>query len=132
MSKLLHALLFTATIGCVTSAFSASQNYAYTPTDGVNEVKVFHGCFDDDIVINRPQIHVQMMGLSTKDVTVDTRTLVAGKPSSELITFRVKNKNSSLTVQFLSKDGPHCQQGVASIRFNDVTYHSLSDLKLSR
>lgn len=132
MSKILHTLFFTAAFSFTITAFAGSQNYVYTPTVGVNEVKAFHGCFDDDVASNRPQVNVQMAGLSIKDVTVETRALVAEKPSSELITFHVKNKNASLTVQFISKDGPHCQQGVASINFSDAVFRNFSDLKISR
>lgn len=132
MNKLLKTLAASATLLWSLASNAAPQNYVYTPTVGVNEVKPFHGCFDDDVAANRPQINVIMSGLSSKDVTIETRPLVVGKPSSEQITFRVKNKNASITVQFLSNDGTHCQQGVASIVFTDVTYRNFADLKVTR
>jgi hypothetical protein len=132
MNNIFKAIVLTTAAAWSINTYAAPQSYVYTPKAGVNEVKPFHGCFDDDTPASRPQINVVMSGLSTKDVTVETRPLVTNKPSSEMITFRVKGSNASLTVQFLSTDGAHCQQGVASIAFSDAVFKSFADLKITR
>lgn len=114
------------------AAHAATQSYRYSPVIGVHEVKTFHGCYDDDQHATRTGYNVIMNGLSKNDVLVETRKLVAGKPSSELLTFRLKNRDASLTVQFRSDDGPHCQQGVESITFTDATFRRFADLNVVR
>ena len=124
-----------ALAGFSSSLLAATQDYLYVPVNGVHEVKAFHGCYDDQSAAsraNRTSFNVIMKGLSKNDVLVEPRKLVAGKPSSEMLTFRLKQRDASLTVQFLSEDGPHCQQGVASIAFTDATFHKFSDLQIKR
>jgi hypothetical protein len=111
---------------------AGKDDYTYTPVAGVHEVKFFHGCFDHTDIDKRPKVDVLMNGLSTGDVFIQTRMQEAGKPSTEMITFRLKNMDASLSVQFRSNDGPHCQQGVQSIAFRNATLHSAADLNAYR
>ena len=130
--KIISAL---ALAGISSSLLAASQEYVYVPVNGVHEAKTFHGCYDDDRPASRASrtsFNVIMKGLGKNDVLVEPRKLVPGKPSSELLTFRLKQRDASLTVQFLSDDGPHCQQGVASIAFTDATFHKFADLQIKR
>lgn len=132
MHKLIKLLLTTACLGLSVSAIAGNQNYVYSPSNGTHEVKAFHGCFDDNDAASRPKINLIMNNISINDVTIETRPLVSGKPSSEMITFRLKNQNASITVQFQSPDGPHCQQGVASISFRDATYRNFTEMGIKR
>jgi hypothetical protein len=124
-------LLALASIGF--SAHAANKHdYTYTPAAGVHEVKFFHGCYDNKDLEKRPKIDVLMNGLATTDVLIETRTREEGKPSTEMITFRLKNMDASLSVQFRSNDGPHCQQGVQRIAFKNATLHGAADLNAHR
>lgn len=115
------------------SAQAANKlDYTYTPAEGVHEVKHFHGCYDGNDIEKRTKVHVTMAGLNFEDVLVETRPHEPGKPSTELVTFRLKNMNASFTAQFRSNDGPHCQQGVQSIAFKNVTLHNHAQLNARR
>ncbi len=104
------------------------HDYTYTPAPGVHEVKFFHGCYDNLDLEKRPKIEALMNGLATADVLIETRTREEGKPSTAMVTFRLKNMDASLSVQFRSNDGPHCQQGVQRIAFKNATLHGAGDL----
>ena len=108
---------------------AGQQGYTYTPTTGVHEVKYFHGCYDSTDIEKRTRVEVVMNGLRLSDVTVETRPHESGKPSTEMVTFRLKGRDASFSVQFRSNDGPHCQQGVQSIAFRDVVLHNAAQLK---
>ncbi|MDP9108875.1 MAG: hypothetical protein M3N23_07375 [Pseudomonadota bacterium] len=129
-AKLTAVALATAFIG--STAQGASQNYVYVPVDGVHEVKTFHACYDDTDATHRSGVTLIMQGLSRNDVTVETRPLAPNKPSSELLTFRLKKRNASMTAQFRSDDGAHCQQGVEKIVFTDAQFAKFSDLNVRR
>jgi hypothetical protein len=126
------AVLFAATAALGMAAQAAPQDYTYTPVQGVHEVKHFHGCFDHTDVERRPKINVNMNGLSASDVFVETRAVEDGKPSTEMVTFRLKNADASFSVQFRSNDGPHCQQGVQSVVFKDAVLRNRGDLNALR
>jgi len=111
---------------------AGKHDYTYTPVAGVHEIKFFHGCYDNKDTEKRPKIDVLMNGLATTDVLIETRTREEGKPSTEMITFRLKNMDASLSVQFRSNDGPHCQQGVQRIAFTNATLHGAADLNAHR
>ena len=107
-------------------------DYLYIPKAGVHEVKYFHGCWDNADQEKRTKVNVLMQGLSMDDVTVLTTPHETGKPSSELVTFKLKNMDASFKVQFRSNDGPHCQQGVHSVSFSDKVLHNASELNSLR
>lgn len=133
MSNFFKAALALLIAACSIGAQAAGkQNYVYTPAAGVHEVKYFHGCWDNSDIEKRPKVEVVMNNLATSDVQVVTRQHEAGKPSTEMITFKLKNADASFSVQFRSNDGPHCQQGVQSIVFKDATVHSLGQLNAFR
>lgn len=111
---------------------ASKHDYTYTPAAGVHEVKYFHGCWDNKDDDKRPRIDVTMAGLSTGDVMIETRQREQGKPSTEMITFRLKNMDASFTAQFRSKDGDHCQQGVASIAFRNAVLRNDNDVNAIR
>jgi len=119
----------------VTSVFAQAagkHDYTYTPVAGVHEVQYFHGCFDHADAEKRPKVDVLMSGLSTGDVFIETRQRQEGKPSSEMVTYRLKNMDASLSVQFRSNDGAHCQQGVQSVIFKNATLRREVDLNAFR
>ncbi len=133
MKALSMAIVALALTALSWNAQAAQQvDYIYTPAEGVHEVKYFHGCYDGTDVTKRTKVHVTMAGLNLEDVLVETKPHENNKPSTELVTFRLKNKNASFTVQFRSNDGPHCQQGVQSIVFNNVTLHNYGQLNARR
>ena len=107
-------------------------NHVYTPANGVHEVKMFHGCYDDTDVPKRQRINLVMSGLASTDVETVARQPEPGKPSTEMILFRVKGKDASIKTVFRSDDGPHCQQGVASMQFTDKTVHNANQLGVKR
>jgi hypothetical protein len=120
-------LAVVATASC--SAQAANQHdFTYRPVAGVHEVKYFHGCYDHTDTEKRPKIDVFMQGLASTDVAVETRVREEGKPSTEMVTFRLKNMDASFSVQFRSNDGPHCQQGVRSIVFTNKVLRGPGDL----
>lgn len=106
--------------------------YVYAPAAGVHEVKYFHGCYDHTDVERRPKVTVRMQGLNTGDVRLETRTVEEGQPSTEMVTFRLKDMDASITLQFRSNDGPHCQQGVQRIVFGDKVLHGRGELHALR
>jgi hypothetical protein len=124
------ALVFAA--ASMGAQAAARQGYVYTPAAGVHEVKYFHGCWDNNDIEKRPKVEVVMNNVATGDVEVVTRPHETGKPSTEMITFKLKNADASLSVQFRSNDGAHCQQGVHSIVFKNATVHSLGQLNALR
>lgn len=127
------AALFAAAATLAMGAQAAPQrDYNYHPAPGVHEVKYFHGCYDHTDVERRPKINVTMNGLSAADVYVETRAVEDGKPSTEMVTFRLKNADASFSVQFRSNDGPHCQQGVQSVVFKDAVLRNRGDLNALR
>ncbi len=133
----MNAFFKTAAVMAIAAmSFSAQAaqkvDYTYTPAEGVHEVKHFHGCYDGTDVAPRTKVYVTMAGLNFEDVLVETRPHETGKPSSELVTFRLKNMNASFTVQFRSNDGPHCQQGVHSIAFKNTTLNNNAELNARR
>ncbi len=111
------------------AAAAPATDYVYIAAAGVHDVKYFHGCWDTADQEKRTKVNVIMQGLSMDDVTVHATPHVSGKPSSEMVTFRLKNMDASFKVQFRSNDGPHCQQGVHSVSFRDKTLHNASELK---
>lgn len=133
MKKLLKTITMIAGLAAALNVQAASKHdYTYAPAAGVHEVKHFHGCFDSEDQGPRPKINVTMNGLAIGDVYLETRTLEKGKPSTEMFTLRLKNMNASLTVQFRSNDGGHCQQGVQSITFTDAVLRNAGDLNRLR
>jgi hypothetical protein len=118
-----------AVLGALPVQAAPTVDYLYVPVNGVHEVKYFHGCWDNADQEKRPKVHVLMQGLSRADVTVQSTPVEADKPSTEMLTFVLKNMNASIKLQFRSNDGPHCQQGVHSIAFRDVVLHSAAQLK---
>lgn len=133
MKSMLNTTFLIALAAASFSAHGASKHdYTYTPAAGVHEVKFFHGCYDNKDVEKRPKIDVVMNGLATSDVLIETRTREEGKPSTEMVTFRLKNMDASLSVQFRSNDGDHCQQGVQRIAFKNATLHGPGDLNAHR
>ncbi len=133
MNKLLKfSLLVGGLLAALQGQAASKYDYTYTPADGVHEVKRFHGCFDSEDEGPRPKVNVTMGGLAIGDVYLETRALEKGKPSSELFTLRLKNMNASLTLQFRSNDGGHCQQGVQSIIFRDTVLRGHADLNRLR
>lgn len=127
-----NALLIAVAAVTLHAQAASKHDYTYTPVAGVHEKKFFHGCYDHKDVEKRPKIDVLMNGLATTDVLIETRTPEEGKPSTEMITFRLKNMDASLSVQFRSNDGPHCQQGVQRITFKNATLHGAADLNAHR
>lgn len=111
---------------------ASKHDYTYTPAAGVHEVKYFHGCWDNSDIEKRPKVNVTMAGLKSSDVQIETRVREEGKPSTEMITFRLKTMDASFSVQFRSNDGPHCQQGVQSIAFQDTVLRNTNDLNARR
>lgn len=134
MRTLFKVLLTTVAAALVTVPARAAgkQDYIYTPAAGVHEVKYFHGCWDNTDLEKRTRVEVIMNGLNFSDVTVETQAHEAGKPSSEMVTFRLKDRDASFKVQFRSNDGAHCQQGVHSIAFRDVVLHNAAQLNARR
>ncbi|MEJ7805957.1 MAG: hypothetical protein WKG03_08570 [Telluria sp.] len=126
------ALLAALAAASLTAQGANKHDYLYTPAAGVHEVKFFHGCYDNKDSEKRPKIDVLMNGLATTDVLIETRVREEGKPSTEMITFRLKHMDASLSVQFRSNDGPHCQQGVQRIAFKNATLHGTADLNAHR
>jgi hypothetical protein len=123
----LSAAILAAAVALPAHAAS-KHDYIYTPSAGVHEKKFFHGCYDNTDAEKRPRISVVMRGLRSTDVKAETRVREAGKPSTEMITFRLKQLDASLTVQFRSSDGPHCQQGVQEIVFTDTVLRGAQEL----
>lgn len=111
---------------------SAQKDYVYRATPGVHEVKYFHGCYDNDDVAKRRRVNVVMNGLASSDVDIESRPVEAGKPSTEMITLRVRGRDASIKLQFRSNDGPHCQQGVHGIAFTDKVVHAPAQLGIKR
>ena len=132
MMKTLHLIALAAAAFGFNAQAASSHDYTYTPAPGVHEVKYFHGCWDNQDQEKRPKIAVTMAGLATGDVLVETRQREAGKPSTEMITFRLKNMDASFSVQFRSNDGGHCQQGVASIAFRNAVLRNENDVNAIR
>ena len=133
MKSFIRTALLLALAATGFSAQAANKDdYTYTPAAGVHEVKFFHGCYDNKEHEKRPKIDVIMNGLATTDVLIETRTREEGRPSTEMITFRLKNMDASLSVQFRSNDGPHCQQGVQRIAFKNATLNGAADLNTHR
>ncbi len=106
--------------------------HAYVPAEGVHEAKRFHGCYGEEDATKRNRVQLVMTGLALADVDVLAGPVTPGKPSTEMITFRLKRGNASIRTQFQSHDGPHCQQGVHSIQFTDQTVHNAVQLGLKR
>ena len=115
-------------------AASAAEpvDHVYTPTAGVHETKLFHACHDDEDLQKRQRINLVMRGLASTDIETVARKIEPGKPSTEMILFRVKGRDASLKTLFRSNDGPHCQQGVHSLQFTDRIVHSASQLGVKR
>ena len=133
MNTFFNTALMAALAAASLDAQGANKHdYTYTPAAGVHETKYFHGCYDHKDIDKRPKVDVLMNGLATTDVLVETRVREEGKPSTEMITFRMKNMDASLSVQFRSNDGPHCQQGVQRIVFKNATLHGAADLDAHR
>ncbi len=133
MKTMLNTTLLIALAAAGFAAQAANKHdYHYTPAAGVHEMKFFHGCYDSKDIEKRPKIDVHMNGLATTDVLIETRAREEGKPSTEMITFRLKNMDASLSVQFRSNDGQHCQQGVQRISFKNATLHGAGDLNAHR
>jgi hypothetical protein len=133
MKHMIKTALLAAMAAASLSANAASKyDYTYTPVAGVHEVKYFHGCYDNTDIEKRPKIDVTMAGLSTTDVLIQTRPREEGKPSTEMVTFKLKNMDASFSVLFRSNDGPHCQQGVQRITFKNATLHGTGDLNAHR
>jgi hypothetical protein len=126
------AFLAALAIASVNAHGAGKIDYTYTPAAGVHEVKYFHGCYEHTDIDKRPKVDVLMNGLATSDVLIETRVREAGRPSTEMVTFRLKNMDASLSVQFRSNDGPHCQQGVQRIAFKNATLHGAADLNAHR
>ena len=130
MNSMFKRALLAAMAAASFPAVGANEHdYTYRPVAGVHEVKYFHGCYDHTDVEKRPKIDVLMEGLDTSDVSIETRVREEGKPSTEMVTFRLKSMDASFTVQFRSNDGPHCQQGVRSIAFKNAVLRGEGDLK---
>ena len=129
LCKVLLATIGAGVIAITPVHAAGTQGYTYIPANGVHEVKYFHGCYDNTDLEKRAKIEVMMQGLSLADVTVETRPHETGKPSTEMVTFRLKERDASFSVQFRSNDGPHCQQGVQSIAFRDVVLHNAAQLQ---
>jgi hypothetical protein len=137
MKRLFQQTLAIAALAALTTLSLSAQaaqrvDYVYNPADGVHEVKHFHGCFDGNDVEARTKVYVTMSGLSTDDVTIETKPHEINKPSSEMITFRLKHRNASFSVQFRSHDGPHCQQGVQSVAFSNKVLHNAAQAEALR
>jgi hypothetical protein len=130
--KPIRLIALAAAALCLNAQGASKHDYVYTPAAGVHEMKYFHGCWDNKDQEKRPKIAVTMAGLATSDVLVETRQREEGKPSTEMITFRLKNMDASFSVQFRSKDGDHCQQGVASIAFRDKVLHNANEVNAIR
>lgn len=124
-------LLLAALFG--STAYAAEPvDYVYTPVAGVHETKLFHACHDDEDVQKRQRINLVMRGLASTGVETVARKIEPGKPSTEMILFRVKGQDASIKTLFRSNDGPHCQQGVHSLQFTDKTVHSANQLGVHR
>jgi hypothetical protein len=133
MKLLIKPLLMAALAVTALNVHAAGKvDYTYTPVAGVHEIKYFHGCYEHNDVEKRPKVDVLMNDLATSDVLIETRVREEGRPSTEMITFRMKNMDASLSVQFRSNDGPHCQQGVQRISFKNATLHGAADLNAHR
>ena len=130
--KLQRYLLSIAAL--LSGAAQAAQpvDHVYTPAAGAHEVKMFHACYDSEDVLKRQRINLVMSGLASTDVETVARQPEPGKPSTEMILFRVKGKDASIKTLFRSNDGPHCQQGVHSMQFTDKTVHAASQLGVKR
>lgn len=128
----IQGFLALAALLCGAAYAAEPINHVYTPTDRVHEVKMFHGCYDDTDVPKRQRINLVMSGLASTDVETVARQPEPGKPSTEMILFRVKGKDASIKTVFRSDDGPHCQQGVASMQFTDKTVHNANQLGVKR
>ncbi|SFC71195.1 hypothetical protein [Massilia yuzhufengensis] len=129
--KIPAVFLLAASLGA--AAFAAEPvNHVYTPADGVHETRMFHACHDDEDVQKRQKINLVMGALASTDVEAVARKVESGKPSTELILFRVKGRDASIKTLFRSNDGPHCQQGVHSLQFTDRTVHSPNQLGVKR
>lgn len=131
LTSFLPALLCGAAIHLAAAAASQTE-YLYIPVEGIHETQYFHGCYDHTDGERRPTVSVIMRGLNAEDVFIETQAVQTGKPATEMITFRLKNMNASLRVQFRSSDGPHCQQGVQSIAFKNATFHNQTELAARR
>lgn len=107
-------------------------DHVYTPAAGAHEVKMFHACYDSDDVRKRQRVNLVMSGLASTDVEIVARQPEPGKPSTEMILFRVKGRYASIKTLFRSNDGPHCQQGVHSMQFTDKSVHAPSQLGVKR
>ena len=132
MKTTLLKLLLIAMPLCGAAHAAELVKHAYVPAEGVHEAKRFHGCFGDDDATKRTRVQLVMTGLALADVDVLAGPVTAGKPSTEMITFRLKRGNASVRTLFQSHDGPHCQQGVESIQFTDQTVHNAAQLGLKR
>ena len=130
--KVLLTAAAAATLAIAPAQAAGRQTYIYTPAAGVHEVKYFHGCWDNNDLEKRTKVEVVMNNLSFADVRVETRPFESGKPSTEMVTFRLKGLDASFSVQFRSNDGDHCQQGVQSIAFRDVVLHNAAQLNALR
>lgn len=124
-----RALLAAIAAASLPAQAANKHDYTYRPVAGVHEVKYFHGCYDHTDTQKRPKIDVFMDGLSTSDVVLETRVHEQDKPSTDMLTFRMKNMDASFSVQFRSNDGPHCQQGVRSIVFKNTVLHSAGEFQ---
>lgn len=122
------SMLATACLLSASVQASSQKDYEYAAVTGVHDVQYFHGCWDSEDVLKRQRINVVMKGLSTSDVEVVSRPAETDKPTSAMITLRVKGRDASIKLMFRSNDGPHCQQGVHSISFTDKVVRSPAQL----
>lgn len=133
MQKVFNGALLAFAIATSFGAHAAAtQEYVYTPVAGVHEVKHFHACYESTDHTPRTKVNVTMKGLATTDVQIGTRVVEPDQPASEMVTFRLKNLDASLSVQFRSNDGPHCQQGVQSVTFTNAVLRGRADLSAPR
>jgi len=130
--KLQRILFPMAALLCGAAHAAQSVDYVFTPAAGTHEVKMFHACYDNEDVQKRQRINLVMTGLASTDVEIVARQPEPGKPSTEMILFRVKGKDASIKTLFRSNDGPHCQQGVHSMQFTDRTVHAPAQLGVKR
>ena len=132
MKTLFTVSLAALAVTLIPALAAGKDDYTYTPAAGVHEVKYFHGCYDNDDIEKRPKVNVVMNGLTLADVSIETKPHESGKPSTEMVTFRLKHSDASFSVQFRSNDGPHCQQGVTSVAFRDTVLHNNVELNARR
>jgi hypothetical protein len=132
MKTTLLKLLLVAMPLCGAAHAGELVKHAYVPAEGVHETKRFHGCYGDEDATKRTRVQLVMTGLALADVDVLAGAVKAGKPSTEMITFRLKRGNASVRTLFQSQDGPNCQQGVQSIQFTDQTVQNAAQLGLKR